>query len=190
MSSTRNSTAIERIELFLNHNIDVDTKTYYLGGSGIDGEELGIDSTLAANAVKGLHTLNKIVGELPITLLINNIGGDYEHTLAIIGAIRSSSVPVHGVVLGQAQSAAMHILQECDWRILQEPGFLMAHYGSGVKDDHGDYLDNIYRDSIFQRIREKNPRYQLKTLEKNLRRDWIIYGEEALQLGLVDEVRA
>lgn len=67
----------------------------------------------------------------PITLYLSSPGGDALEGMAIVDLIsrcRSRyGTEIHGVVLGQAMSAAAIILQACDFRIAYSHSVIMLH---------------------------------------------------------------
>lgn len=178
----------DHIILALEHGIDIPARTIYLTSfaDGTSGDEAGIDWQMADRVLKGLRLLG--TGDQPITLIINNFGGEDDHARAIIGAIRQCPVQVHGFVYGRAESAAAWILQHCDRRTMDRHSSIMLHMGAGTKDKHGEYIDSLFVDDILTRIREKDPKYKRSKLEQELHQDWNLYPQQALILGLIDEV--
>lgn len=178
----------DHISIALEHGIDIPARTIYLTSyaDGTSGDEAGIDWQMADRVLKGLRLLGS--GELPITLIINNIGGEDDHARAIIGAIRQCPVEVHGIVYGRAESAAAWILQACDHRAMDSHSSIMLHMGSSEKNHHQDYIDSLFIDDVLAKMREKDPGLKRSALIRKLKQDWNVYPQEALSLGLIDEI--
>lgn len=177
----------DSIQIYLEHGIDIPGRRIDLTScSDGNGEEAGIDWQIADRVVRGLHLLGN--SELPIHLVINSHGGEDDHCRAIIAAIRNCPAPVHGIVYGRAESAAAWILQVCDYRIISKGSNLMLHLGSSDKNNHSAYIDRLFIDDVLHRLREKDGSFSRSRLRKLVHNDWFIYPDEALELGLVDEV--
>lgn len=178
----------DNIHTVLEYGIDVPGRTIYMTSlaDGSSGDEAGIDWQMADRIIKGLRLLSS--GDQPITLIINNFGGEDDHARAIIGAIRQCPLPVHGYVYGRAESAAGWILQACDYRAMDPHSNLMLHLGSSSKDHHQEYIDSLFLGDILSRLQEKNPKYRKSDLVRKVKADWNIYPGDALALGLIDEI--
>lgn len=174
------------IYLLYEHNIDISTKTIYLGYGG--AEDCDVDEVLAADVLKGLHLLSTIKPEEPIHIILNCQGGDTQHGLAIYDAIRNVKSPVHITVYGHCYSMAAWILQAGDIRRMSKNSSLMIHHGEGSKTAFDRQQDDTCVDILLDRIREKHPTYSRQKLDKQLLKDWYMIPEEALELGLIDEV--
>lgn len=174
------------IYYFLDHGVDISTKTLYLG-SGNTGE-YDVDDALAATMIKGLRILSAIRPEDPIQIIVNCQGGDTQHGLAIYDAIRMVPSPVHGTVIGHCYSIAAWILQACDVRRMSHNSSLMIHHGEGSKTQFDKEQDKKCIEILLSRIREKHPNYTETKLDKLLLKDTYLFPEEALELGLIDEV--
>jgi ATP-dependent protease ClpP protease subunit len=134
----------------------------------------------------------------PVTLLINNSGGDDYNCLAIFDAIKQSPLHVTGLVRGSAMSAASIVLQACDWRKMGPLATQLVHYGSFGYQGHAldaqraidegkrvnEWMENMY----LARVREKQPDYALEKLRELLRFDSYLTAEQSVALGLADEV--
>lgn len=178
----------DHISIALEHGIDIPARTIYMTSltDGSSGDEAGIDWQMADRVLSGLQLLS--TGDQPVKLIINSFGGEDDHARAIIGAIRQCPVQVHGIVYGRAESAAAWILQHCDKRVMDHHSNLMLHMGSGDKTKHSQYVDNLFVDDILMRLREKDPESSKSKLMRRLHEDWFVYPDQALSLGLIDEV--
>ena len=186
----------DQLYLFLEHGVELDTKTIYMG-YGLD-PEMDIDQGLARNVIMGLRILSSIRPEEPISIIVNCQGGDTQHGFAIYDAIRMVNSPVHITVIGHCYSMAAWILQAGDIRRISRNSSLMIHDGdstvSGRKDETKSWYkfyeeqDVMCREILLQKIREKNPGFTMAKLEKMLKTDTILWPQQALELGLIDEV--
>jgi ATP-dependent protease ClpP protease subunit len=186
------------IELFYDKGIAIPSRTLYIGSESTtkDEEEIGVDFKLAERAIKGLHVLNSL-GQEPITIQMNNIGGDEYHGLAIYDAIKQSVAPTIIIVYGHAVSMGSVILQAANKRILSANATVMVHMGDlNLNFDQRDTEANlkevlrfneIINEIYLHRIREKNPRYSTNQLKELLSTDRYLNPREAIELGLADE---
>lgn len=186
----------DHIWMFFEHGIDISTKTLYLGYGADD--EMDLDQKATADVLKGLHVLSNIRPEEPIRILLNNTGGDTQHGLAIYDAIHNVTSPVHITVYGHCYSIGAWILQAADKRIMSKHSSLMIHDGdsvvSGKKEEFKNWhkfyeeQDHRCREILLERIREVQPGYTLRQVEKMLKTDTVMWPAQALALGLIDEI--
>jgi ATP-dependent Clp protease protease subunit len=179
----------ENIMLLYDKGIYLPTRTITLIG------EINRDSAEAT--IKGLHMLGSLSSE-PISILLNSDGGDVNQGLAIMDMIRRQTAHVTVDVYGEACSMAAVILQAADTRRMAPTARLMIHVGSESYDDHvhivrrwAKYIakeDKICTDKLLDRIREKHVDFSRGKLNKMLEFDTILNAEEAVKLGLADEV--
>jgi ATP-dependent Clp protease protease subunit len=176
----------DHIDYFFEYGLELATRTIYIGYG--DDEDSDLDQKVAANVIKSLCILSNASPDLPINIIINNQGGFAIHGLAIYDAIRQ--VPNHVVitVYGHCYSIGAWILQAGDTRRISPHSSLMIHHGSGDKNEFDRELDQICLQLLLKRIREKNPSFTEKQLDKLLLKDSFMWPTKALELGLVDEV--
>jgi ATP-dependent Clp protease, protease subunit len=187
----------DHIYLFFEHGIDISTKTLYMGGED-EEKEIDLDSGLTARVIKGLRVLSAIRPEDPIHIILNNQGGDTQHGLAIYDAIRMVPGPVHITVMGHCYSMAAWVLQAGDIRRMTKHSSIMIHDGdstvSGKKEETRNWFkfyqeqDEICRQILLSKIKEKHPDFPPAKLMKMLKTDTILWAPQALELGLVDEI--
>ena len=93
---------------------------------------------MAERAIKALHILDSTAptGDKPITVIMNNPGGDEYHGMAIYDAIKSCKNHVTIVVFGMAMSMGSIILQAADKRVMSANSRVMIHYGTWGINDH------------------------------------------------------
>lgn len=186
------------IDKFFDYGVYPTTRTVYIGSMSDDGYgETGTDFAMAEYAIKGLHILDA-QSEQPITVIMNNLGGDEYHGLAIYDAIRDCRSEVTVKVAGCAMSMGSWILQAADRRIMMPHSTLMIHYGTWGTHDHpqityrwaaeGKRVDRLMEDAYLRRIHEKHPEFTRKKLQGMLNFDTILSAQETVDLGLADEV--
>lgn len=176
----------DHLDLFFEHGLEITSRTIYIGYG--DSEEYDTDQRVASDVIKGLTVLRTASAELPINVIINNQGGDSIHGLAIYDAIRAVPNHVTATVYGHCYSIGAWILQAADTRRMSKNSSLMIHHGSGDKTQFDKEMDNKCMDILLEKMREKNPEFSRKQLDKMLLKDTFLWPEEALSLGLIDEV--
>jgi len=133
------------IMYFMDEGLYIPTRTIYIGSTSIEeGEESGVDYLMAEKAIKALHILDSSAAEQPITIILNNPGGDVVHGLAIYDAIRHCRNHVTIKVYGHAMSMGAIILQAADERLMSENSVMMLHYGTNSVDGHTKNVERRY----------------------------------------------
>jgi ATP-dependent Clp protease protease subunit len=133
-----------------------------------------------------------------IEILFNSPGGSVTAGLALwdhIQFIRSAGYKVTTSTIGMAASMAGILLQAGDVRIMGKESWLLIHEASfGAQGSFGEVEDTVkWIERIQGRIldifatRSNLTKAQIK--RRWTRTDWWISSDEALSLGLVDEVR-
>tara|TARA_R100000951_G_scaffold115767_1_gene124988 strand:+ start:689 stop:1384 length:696 start_codon:yes stop_codon:yes gene_type:complete len=128
----RKKTTNDDIEQFMDNEFYRPTRTIYMGSQTyVEGCETGVDHLMAERMVKTLHILDNEdpTGESPITIIMNNVGGDWYHGMAIYDAIKSCVNNVTIKVYGHAMSMGSIILQAADHRMMSPNSRIMLHYG-------------------------------------------------------------
>lgn len=191
----------EYVGLFYQYDIDLETKTLYMGSqSSLDGAESGVNYEMTENMLKGLHILDSMDHEIPITVIMNNVGGCEYHGMAIFDKMKSCESRVIIDVYGHAMSMGSYILQAGDHRRMAPNSRIMIHYGTpNITEDMStpeakkimaetDKWTKLFEDLMLEKIREKNPKYATARYRKNMTYDWFLDAHEALEIGLIDEV--
>lgn len=188
----------DELDRFHDYGIYVPTRTIYIGTeSTTESDEMGVDAVLAERVIKNLLILDTQSQE-PITIIINNVGGDEAHGLAIFDAVRSCKSDVTAIVFGQAMSMGSIIFQAASKRIMSPRARQMIHYGTWGFDGHaktaqqwakeGEKMDMWMENMYLEKIREKHPKFSLSQLRKMLDHDTFLSAEESVALGLADEI--
>jgi ATP-dependent Clp endopeptidase proteolytic subunit ClpP len=193
----------DNLENFLEYGIDFDNRTIYMGSHFYDDEggDSGVDFVMADRTVKSLVALDRIApgGDQPITIIMNNPGGDWYHGMAIYDAIKSCKNHVTIMVYGMAMSMGAVILQAADERVMAPNARFMIHYGTmGSRNTHAkiftkwaeenEKLSTKMEDIFLEKIQQVKPNFTRKQLEKMLDYDTILSAEETIALGLADKV--
>jgi ATP-dependent Clp endopeptidase proteolytic subunit ClpP len=186
------------IETFFSRGIHIPSSTLYLGSvsTNADDEETGTDFAMAERAIKGLHILDQAPRE--ITVVMNNDGGSVYHGAAIYDAIAGCENRVTVIGTGSIMSMGVIILQAADRRILTPSTRLMVHVGTAGTQDHlvnlQRYADEVAKmdrwaeDILLARIQTKHPTYMRAKLRRLCMFDSYLSAQEAVELGLADEV--
>ena len=129
----------------------------------------------------------------PIKIFINSPGGDLDSTLAFIGLMNLSKTPILTIDACWAYSAAGLILMAGHKRYALPNTECLIHSGSGqlggsyeqTKEQmkNYNYLVDKMRDFILSKTK-----IDQKLFKKNSQKDWYIYDDEMLSLGIVDEI--
>lgn len=189
------------IDRFFQFDVDVPHRTLYIGSQDDScGEENGVDYLMAERAIKGLHVLDAQAenGAKPITIIMNNPGGDVIHGMAIYDAIRACRNYVTIKVFGYVSSMGSIIMQAGDERLMSEHSQMMIHYGEVTVGGHPKSIEaaakdlkrdrettlNIYLD----KVREKYPRFPRKRMDDLLNFDTYLTAQEAVDLGLASGI--
>lgn len=191
----------ESIEQFFAHGLSVPSRTLYLGswmyiGENTD-EESGTDFKMADRLIKGLHILNN-TGTSLISIIMNNPGGNEYHGLAIYDAINKSENMTMITVFGHAMSMGSWILQAATYRKMHKNSTLMLHYGSQKFDGHTndairtakeyERINDLMEETYLSQIRKKHRNYPKERLQQLITFDKYLTAQEAVDLGLADEV--
>ncbi len=187
------------IDKFYDYEVHVPSRTIWVGSHSYwsTDEEAGTDWQMAERLAKGLWILDH-AAEAPITILMNNIGGDVYHMWAMYDLIKGCKSHVTVKCIGYCMSAATVILQAADERVLSPNVGFMIHYGTwGLPDNLKeakrwvDEADRLYKNvahTFLDKIREKDPTYTYEQVDKLLERDTPMSAFDAVTLGLADRV--
>ncbi len=187
------------VDKFHDYSIYIPKRIIYISSEDyeITGAESGTDGLMAERAIKNLAILEAINSE-PITIIMNNIGGDEYHGLAIYDSIKACKSHVTIIVRGHAMSMGSIILQAADERIMSPNSKMMVHYGTWSFDGHAktgqkwakefDNLDTWMEQMYLDKIKQKKPDFTLKQIKKMLDHDTFLTAEQAIALGLADKV--
>lgn len=187
------------IDKFFDYEMHIPTRTIFVGSAthSIEEGESGTDGAMAERAIKALHLLDS-VSDQPITILMNNVGGDELHGMAIYDAIKACRSHVTIKVFGYAMSMGSIILQAADKRIMSPNSKMMVHYGTLTFSGHAKTVQKQSEESVkfdqwmeqlyLEKIHKKKPDFNISKLKKMLDHDTFLTANEAVELGLCDYV--
>lgn len=187
------------IDRFHDYGVHTATRTIYMSSENIndEGEEQGVDSLMAELFIKNMAILETVSSD-PIMVIMNNIGGDVYHGLAIYDAILTAKSIVTVKIFGHSMSMGSIILQAADKRIMSPNSRQMIHYGTVSVDNHAKTAQKWAQESLkidkwmekmyLDRIREKHPKFPLEDVQKMLDHDTFLTAQESVKLGLADKV--
>ncbi|SDM84807.1 ATP-dependent Clp protease, protease subunit [Paenibacillus sp. yr247] len=132
---------------------------------------------------------------LPIDLIINSNGGSVYDGLGLINVIDNSKTPVHTYVYGLAASMSLLIAVSGHKRYSGRLSTFMYHSVSSHIDGHLEHLknrvdetqrlQNIYDEYIL--AKSKLSADELLSVQEH-QRNWYMSPDEALSLGIIDEI--
>jgi ATP-dependent Clp protease protease subunit len=175
-------------DILIEHDLDIRARIIYVQG--------GIDEEVSAKFIKLLKYLDKTAGDIEIVL--NSGGGCVTSGLAMHDAIKWCNNPVTVKAYGSVMSIASVILQAADTRIMSKYCRMMIHRGEteivgdfnnvkkAMKEE--EELDKIMGDIYFERISYANSTFKRSQLEKMMDTDTYLSSQQALELGLIDEI--
>lgn len=190
------------------YSISVIDRTIYIGQKDKDDDPIGyMNSTTFIKNLDYLNSLNKT----PITVkLINVIGGDVGHGLAMFGAIAASKSKVNIHCYGYTASFGTILLQSAatNGRLISQYAEFMIHYGSTQLDSDlisaesaasatklwRNNMLNIYASRCINGQFFKERKYSISKVKgyinTKLRNtaDWYMSPDEALYYGFVDTI--
>ena len=190
------------VDKFYDYELHIPSRTMYMGSVSIDVDEgeSGTDAAMAERLIKGLHILDNAApsGDQPITIIMNNPGGDEYDGLAIYDAIKACKNHVTIKVYGKAMSMGGIILQAADKRIMSRNARFMMHFGTfsmsaNAQDvykwvDENKKVDQLMIDIFMEKMLEKDKGMTEKKIRSMLKADFIVDAKEAVALGLADSV--
>lgn len=132
----------------------------------------------------------------PIELILSSCGGLVYDGFGIIDAIKNSITPIHIMCYGLAMSMALPILVSGHYRKMSQNSTLMYHeiawdtgyekltnHKFGVKE--GERLIKMFDNII---VNNTNITQRKLNEVKKQQKEWHINSDEALKLGIIDEI--
>jgi ATP-dependent Clp protease, protease subunit len=182
-------------ELFHNTNLYVPSRTVYFGGQPYDEDV--VTSQTVATLIKNLHILEH--REIaPISILLNTVGGSWEAGIAVYDIIQSLQSEITIVGMGQVYSMGSVIIQAADKRVLTPNTYMMIHDGTEYYEGDPKKIERWLEvskavllkmyDIYWQKMKKKNKKIKFSEVEKLCAIDTIYNAEEAVKLGLADEI--
>ena len=177
------------VDRFFDYSLHVPSRTVFMGTE--------VDEVMVEFFLKGF-TLLDASSDTPIHVVMNNVGGDEYHGLAIYDAIATSRCHVKLTAYGHAMSMGSWIMQAADERVLAPNATMMLHLGSVTLDGEVKYvrvwhkemerLTALMEDTYLKRMKERDPAFPLRKLRKMLEDEAYLTAVEAVELGLADRI--
>lgn len=189
----------DEVDRFHDYGIYIPTRTLFMGSEeySMEDGESGTDGKMAERIIKNILILEGLNKE-PITIVMNNIGGDVNHGLAIYDTIKNCESHVTIKVLGNSCSMGSVILQAADERIMAPNAVQMIHYGKmSVNDNNKTVLkqveeskriDKWMENMYLEKIQQKNPDFKKSRLKQMFTHDTYLTAEQSVDLGLADKI--
>lgn len=129
----------------------------------------------------------------PIKIFINSDGGSVDTVLHIIDMIHLSKTPIYTIGMGRVYSAGGLLLMAGHKRYVFPHTSCLIHDGSsGAIGSIGKMLDNL---EFTKELEKKMKQFILSSThiteevyDQNYRRDWFMFSEEMIELGIADEI--
>jgi ATP-dependent Clp protease, protease subunit len=164
-----------------------------------------IDRESVSDTIKSIISINRDDDEMdaeyknwsrpPILLYLNTYGGSVYDGLSLINAIETSRTPVNTIAIGSAMSMGLFILVAGHKRMAGQYSTIMYHQISdfawdkleGIKDQvkEAERIEKICERILYRR--SQVPEETIEQYKKN-KSEWYIPADEALSLGIIDEV--
>lgn len=131
----------------------------------------------------------------PIKIFINSDGGSVDTVLHIIDMIGLSKTPIYTIGMGRVYSAGGLLLMAGHKRYIFPHTSCLIHDGSsGAIGSIGKMLDNLeFTKELEKRMKEyilSSTKITEEVYDRNYRRDWFMFSEEMIELGIADEIVA
>lgn len=186
----------EEFQIFSEYDFLPSGNTIYIP-SKLTGEEAesGIDALAFERVLKGLLLLKD---EEQIDIIMNTAGGDVYHGLGIYDLISNHPGMVTIKCFGRVMSMGSIILQAADVRQMSENATMLIHYGTDAFVGHtkdaeraakeSQRVCRLMEDILLSKIKSKQKRFTRAKLQEMMKFDTYLTAEEALKLGLIDEI--
>ena len=131
----------------------------------------------------------------PIKIFINSDGGSVDTVLHIIVMIGLSKTPVYTIGMGRVYSAGGLLLMAGHKRYIFQHTSCLIHDGSsGAIGSIGKMLDNLeFTKELEKRMKQyilSSTHISEEQYDQNYRRDWFMFSDEMIELGIADEIVA
>lgn len=131
----------------------------------------------------------------PITIYIDSYGGAVYQCFGLLSIMESSKVPIYTYATGAAMSCGFMMFISGHRRFIYKNATVMCHQVSGgghgsLKTLEDDVKEYKRVQKIIDRIIVQKTKISKKRLKEvfNQKLDWFINAEEALKLGVADEI--
>jgi ATP-dependent Clp protease protease subunit len=199
MTKKPNNSFLDHAIHFHETNLHMSTRTIYFGSVGVDSntDSDEVNCRTVGQLIKNLHILEtKEIG--PISLLLNTPGGSWEDGIAVYDLLKSLKSEVTIIGMGKIWSMGSIIFQAGKKRVLLPNTTILIHDGTdGYIGDAKSFenwaedskrVRNIMYNIYYDGMKKKNPKITLKDIENMCAHDKILNAEEAIKIGLADEI--
>lgn len=131
----------------------------------------------------------------PIKVYINTPGGSLHATLTMVDAIKMSKTPVITINTGTAFSGGFFVFIAGHRRVSYPNATFLFHEGStggGGPQDAGKFRNYAsFYDKMLEKLKVltlENTKIAEEVYDKHKLDDWWIFAEEAMKLGICDEI--
>lgn len=129
----------------------------------------------------------------PIKIFINSDGGSVDAVMHVIDMILLSKTPVITIGMGKVYSAGGLLLMAGHKRLIFAHTSCLIHDGSsGAIGSIGKLLDNLkFTEQLEERVKKyitSQTRITEAMYDENYRRDWFMFSDEMIRLGIADEI--
>lgn len=188
----------DTFKLYTEERVFIPKRQIVLSSMHVDaeGNESGTDVSMFQKLHVALEILEYFDKTGPITIVMNNPGGDWYHGMAIYDRIRNSPCPITIEGYGPIMSMGSVILQAGTKRLLARHAAVLLHYGSasfaGPSKDLQQYAEHdarnatIMEDIYLDRIKKKLPEYTREQLAELIKHDRYLTAAETIKIGLAD----
>ncbi|NBK77284.1 hypothetical protein D5272_01380 [bacterium D16-76] len=130
---------------------------------------------------------------VPIKIFINSDGGSVDAVMNVIDLIKLSKTPVITIGMGKVYSAGGLLLMAGHKRYIFKHTSCLIHDGSsGAVGSIGKLIDNLkFTEKLEALIKEyiiSSTKITEQMFDANYRRDWFMFSDEMLELGVADEI--
>lgn len=162
--------------------------------------DVSVNSSSVSAAINELSYWDRTYPGCPITIIFQSPGGEVISGMALYDFIRGLSRNGHVVTTvcsGYAASIAGILLQAGDIRVCGPESYILIHeIAAGTVGKIGEIQDAVtFYEKICERVlnifvMRSGGKLTKRVMKKNwTRKDWWIDSDDALKLGIVDEVR-
>lgn len=155
--------------------------------------------------ILGIHEINRQDDEnektkidyirKPINLILDSNGGEIYKGMSMVNTIETSKTEVHAYVYGIAASMGVILSAICHKRFAHKRSHFMIHsLSAGTVGELQWMKESVEQYNKLQAMLDdiitENSKIRQKKLDavRERKQDWYLTGEEALELGLVDEL--
>lgn len=150
----------------------------------------GVDNQLHQAFAFHLTEFNRLPSTEPITVNFSTYGGDVYYALAIYDLIKASRRPVDIVANGPLMSAGTLIIQAARRRLATSGAYLLVHFGSESSDSQAQLKHWRELEKKWLSLFSERTEIGIRTVKKWHAGETYFSAEEALKVGLIDEVVA